>query len=212
MDNKFEEAKKQYENEIARLRALSKQREDYYQKTFTDLETQKENLLAQYNKEMSTFSIGIERLRGAYTALCDMEEGIDPTLVTNGMMQDIEVEEKQEEMPEETEVPTEETNTEISEETKQKAHELVEKAKEAGKVTSYEEFANSELRKETAVTEEVVEEIATPHPAGEAVLSDEENEALNKVIESMKKEQKPEPKVNPAEVPDYLKEEYGVNK
>lgn len=220
----FEETKKKYEDEIARLRAIMEKTQNDYQQAFNQLEGRKEKLLEEYNNKISTLNIGIERLRGAYTALCDMEEGKDPTLVVNGMMKETE-----QENVEQTEEPVVEENVEdteknvpndISEEVKEKAHELVKEAKDKGLVTPYKEFAESELGKETAVkdvkevvTEEKAEELAQLHQGGEAILSDAENEALNKVIEEAKKADKkeePQTTVNPEEVPDYLKEEYGI--
>ena len=70
MDEKsIENVKKQYEDEVNRLRNLLQQTQDYYKKQYDALEQQKQELLAEFNEKSKTLSICIERLRGAYTAL-----------------------------------------------------------------------------------------------------------------------------------------------
>lgn len=208
----FEETKSKYEEEIKRLNVLAQITHDKYQKAYDDLKAQEQNLVKEFNDEIQKITIGIERLRGAYTALCDMQEGKDPTLVVNGMMQDVEVpqEAPAEETPTVEEAiiddsvaigkePVEEVN-EISEEVKEKAKSLVKEAKEKGLVTPYAEFAESELGKETALTEAELE-----------ALSKVTNAEVDKTEENTPKENTPrEQVVNAADVPDYLKDQYGI--
>lgn len=233
MDNKsFEETKKKYEGEIKRLNAIAEATQELYQRQYNDLKSREKTLLDEFNAKMQNITIGIERLRGAYTALTDMEEGKDPTLVVNGMMQDSNT--NTESTQENVESVKEDVNntkpedTKIDKVVKEKAKEAVKKAKEKDLITPYEEFAKSELGKETAVKDvkEVVskEKLAELHQSGEYILSDEESEALKKVIEESKvtdstdentpKENtsnvQPTQNINPEEVPDYLKEQYGM--
>lgn len=243
MDSKsFEETKKKYEDEIIRLNTIAEATQELYQRQYNDLKAQEKALLDEFNTKMQNITVGIERLRGAYTALADMEEGKEPTLVTKGMMQDEAVQEDVSNEADSIEVDNiKEDNVDISKDVKDKAKKLVKKAIEKDLVTPYEEFVKSELGKETAVKDvkEVVSEegLAKLHQSGEVILSDEESEALKKVIEESKiissadeniskKEDTPKkestPKkedtsntqpaqnVNPDDVPDYLKEQYGM--
>lgn len=232
MNENIEKVKSQYDEEVKRLQKLAAATQQKYQNEFNRLKEVEQNLLNEYNAEIQKITIGIERLRGAYTALCDFEEGKAPTLVENGMMKDVEipevvegpVEEKANE-PEPTreEPATEEPTNEISEEVKAKAKEVVKKAKEAGKVTPYEEFAKSDLGKETAVkdvkemiADESKIENAQLHQSGEVILSEEEVEALKAVTEQITTEDNTPnetanaEKVKPEDVPDYLKDQYNL--
>lgn len=234
MDNKsFEETKKKYEDEIRRLDAIAEQTQAIYQRQFEDLKRQEKALLDEFNTKMQNITIGIERLRGAYTALVDIEEGNDPTLVVNGMMKETDVKDSKEQIEEK--VDNKNDNAEIKKDVKiddsikEKAHEAVKQAKEKGLVTPYKEFAESELGKETSIKDvkEVVteERLAELNQPGEYILSDKESEALQKVIEETKIKElekkenstneniskvQPVQNVNPEEVPDYLKEQYGM--
>lgn len=192
----FEETKKEYEEEIYRLQKVAESTQKQYQAEYDKIKEAEQKLLNEYNTEIQRITIGIERLRGAYTALCDMEEGKDPTLVVNGMLKN---ENAQVEASNEDVNTDEETNN-ISEEVKEKAHEAVKQAKEKGLVTPYEEFANSELGKETAIKDD------------QAVLSDAELEAINKQLADNDKTsaKQLEQNVKPDEVPDYLKSQYGL--
>lgn len=217
----FEKTKKQYEDEVLRLKQILDDTRQEYSVNFSELKRQEEELTNRFNEKCTTISIGIERLRGAYTALCDMESGKEPTLVVNGMMKDVEKVQPIEEIIEDEEIRP---SNEIPEEIKDKAHKILEEAKEKGLVTSYEEFAESELGKETAVEniEDVVnkEKLAELHQSEEVVLSDDELEALNELTEEVKNEESTQnnevknevvkSNVNPDDVPDYLKEEYGL--
>lgn len=209
----FEETKLKYEEEIKRLNALAQLTHSKYQKAYSDLKAQEQNLVNEFNDEIQKITIGIERLRGAYTALCDMQEGKDPTLVTNGMLQDVEIPEEAP-APTPTEVPAEETVVddsvaigkepeevnEISDELKNKAKNLVKEAKDKGLVTPYAEFAESEVGKETALTEAELE-----------ALSKVTNAEVDKVKENTANENTSiEQSVKAEDVPDYLKDQYGI--
>lgn len=232
MEN-IEAVKKQYEEEIYRLTSLSKTVQQQYQQAYTELQQQEKALMEEYQQKISDLSIGIERLRGAYTALVDLEEGKDPTLVVNGMMkpEDNNVENRESEnVSEDTELTediTDEKGTNAIDEVKEKAKEAVKKAKEKDLITPYEEFAKSELGKETAVKDvkEVVskERLAELHKSGEYTLSEEEQKAIESITQEIQQENTKEPevkqedskvstesKVDPKDVPDYLKEQYGM--
>lgn len=232
MEN-IEAVKKQYEEEIYRLTSLSKTVQQQYQQAYTELQQQEKALMEEYQQKISDLSIGIERLRGAYTALVDLEEGKDPTLVVNGMMkpEDNNVENRESEnVSEDTELTediTDEKGTNAIDEVKEKAKEAVKKAKEKDLITPYEEFAKSELGKETAVKDvkEVVskERLAELHKSGEYTLSEEEQKAIESITQEIQQENIKEPevkqedskvstesKVDPKDVPDYLKEQYGM--
>lgn len=232
MEN-IEAVKKQYEEEIYRLTSLSKTVQQQYQQAYTELQQQEKALMEEYQQKISDLSIGIERLRGAYTALVDLEEGKDPTLVVNGMMkpEDNNVENQESEnVSEDTELTediTDEKGTNAMNEVKEKAKEAVKKAKEKDLITPYEEFAKSELGKETAVKDvkEVVskERLAELHQSGEYILSEEEQKAIESITQEIQQENTKEPevkqedskvstesKVDPKDVPDYLKEQYGM--
>lgn len=234
MEN-IEAVKKQYEEEIYRLTSLSKTVQQQYQQAYAELQQQEKALMEEYQQKISDLSIGIERLRGAYTALVDLEEGKDPTLVVNGMMkpEDNNVENQEQENEnvsenieqEDSTVDTKDTTT--MEDVKKKAKEVVKKAKEKDLITPYEEFAKSELGKETAVKDvkEVVskERLAELHKSGEYTLSEEEQKAIESITQEIQQENTKEPevkqedskvstesKVDPKDVPDYLKEQYGM--
>lgn len=231
MEN-IEAVKKQYEEEIYRLTSLSKTVQQQYQQAYTELQQQEKALMEEYQQKISDLSIGIERLRGAYTALVDLEEGKDPTLVVNGMMkpEDSNVENQESEnVSEDTELTEDTTNEKginAMDEVKEKAKEAVKKAKEKDLITPYEEFAKSELGKETAVKDvkEVVskERLAELHQSGEYILSEEEQKAIESITQEIQQENTKEPevkqednkvtepKVDPKDVPDYLKEQYGM--
>ncbi|WP_304393302.1 hypothetical protein [uncultured Clostridium sp.] len=232
MEN-IEAVKKQYEEEIYRLTSLSKTVQQQYQQAYTELQQQEKALMEEYQQKISDLSIGIERLRGAYTALVDLEEGKDPTLVVNGMMkpEDNNVENQESEnVLEDTELTediTDEKGTNAIDEVKEKAKEAVKKAKEKDLITPYEEFAKSELGKETAVKDvkEVVskERLVELHKSGEYTLSEEEQKAIESITQEIQQENTKEPevkqedskvstesKVDPKDVPDYLKEQYGM--
>lgn len=212
----FEETKKKYEEEIARLRAVAQSTQELYQRQYDELKNQEKILLDEYNNKISSITIGIERLRGAYTALADMEEGKAPTLVENGLMKDVEITEEVIDNSNEDKAP----ETEISDELKEKAKEAVSKAKEKGLITPYEEFAKSELGKETAVknVDEVISKDVNTNVQDTEILSKEEMEALKKVTSSTDENtpnedtsnSESEKQINPDEVPDYLKEQYGL--
>lgn len=74
MEN-IETVKKQYEEEIYRLTSLSKTVQQQYQQAYAELQQQEKALMEEYQQKISDLSIGIERLRGAYTALVDLEIG-----------------------------------------------------------------------------------------------------------------------------------------
>ena len=211
----IEETKKKYEDEIVRLTALANSYQEFYQQKFRELENQKQAVAEEFNNKMSEVTIGIERLRGAYTALTDISEGKDPTLVVNGMAKD-EVPPTLEEKDIEEDVNIDEDKNNISEEVKEKAHKAVAEAIKRDLVTPYEEFAKSELGKETAIknvdkaVEEKVEEKVES-------LTPEEMKALQEVMKEntvnakSEKEVKTEPTVDPSTIPDYLKEQYEIN-
>ena len=217
MEN-IEELKKQYEEEIYRLNSLSKDVQQQYQKAYTDLQNQEKALMEEYQHKMSDLSIGIERLRGAYTALVDLEEGKDPTLVVNGMMK------PEQNIENQSNVEEDKLEEKISKEVKEKAHKVVSKAKEKGLITPYKEFAESKLGKETAVKDvkEVVSkipepELAEPHKNEGSTLTPDEEKALKEVVKSVQQENTKEPEnkvvesnVKPDDVPDYLKDQYGL--
>ena len=103
-------------------------------------------------------------------------------------------------------------------EIKKKSSKLVKEAKERGLVTPYEEFAKSELGKETAVrdiTEAVSKErLAELHQSGEATLTEDEIKALEKLTQDVKESDDntiSSKAVDPKDVPDYLKEQYGID-
>lgn len=204
----LKETKKKYEDEIARLTSVAQTLEKQYQGKYNEIKKAENDLLNEFNTELQKITIGIERLRGAYTALCDVEDDKEPTLVENGMLKDYEVIDEedseneedvnineQDEETVESELPDEsidnvESEEEKLDELKHKADKLVKEAKESGKVTSYEDFSKSELAKETA-------------------LSEEEIEALKAVTENESKPvEKPVKEVNMDDVPDYLKDQY----
>lgn len=213
----IEETKKKYEDEIVRLTALANSYQEFYQQKFRELENQKQAVAEEFNNKMSEVTIGIERLRGAYTALTDISEGKDPTLVVNGMAKD-EVPPTLEEKDIEEDVNTDEDKNNISEEVKEKAHKAVAKAIKRDLVTPYEEFAKSELGKETAIknVDKVVEEKEKVEEKVES-LTPEEMKALQEVMKEntvnakSEKEVKTEPTVDPSTIPDYLKEQYEIN-
>ena len=216
----IEETKKKYEDEIVRLTALANSYQEFYQQKFRELENQKQAVAEEFNNKMSEVTIGIERLRGAYTALTDISEGKDPTLVVNGMAKD-EVPPTLEEKDIEEDVNTDEDKNNISEEVKEKAHKAVAEAIKRDLVTPYEEFAKSELGKETAIknVDKVVEEKVVEEKVEEKVesLTPEEMKALQEVMKEntvnakSEKEVKTEPTVDPSTIPDYLKEQYEIN-
>lgn len=212
----FEETKAKYEAEIKRLSVEAQDYQKRCQEAYNNLEQQKKELVETFNAEIQKYTIGIERLRGAYTALCDMQDGKDPTLVVNGMAQEAEmpVENPVEEVTaEETSVAEEpvddsvaigkepvEDKVEVSQEIKEKAKKAVKEAKERNLVTPYEEFANSELGKETALTEAELE-----------ALNKVTNMAADKTEENTPNENTPkEQSVKAEDVPDYLKDQYGL--
>lgn len=227
----IEEIKKSYADEIHRLAELEQKINAQYKSEYEFLKSQEDKLLNEYNTQMQKISIGIERLRGAYTAIVDFEEGKAPTLVENGMLKDFKVEDGETE-PETNDVigvdesavaesvvkqvsenkeqePTEElaqlhknTGSEISKELQEKAHELVKEAKEKGKITKYEDFAETDLGKETALTPDEVKAL-------ESVMN---NKKDSRPDEADIKETETTNKVKEEDVPDYLKEEYGLNK
>lgn len=238
MEN-IEELKKQYEEEIYRLTSLTNATQQQYQQAYNDLKQQEKDLLEEYQQKISDLSIGIERLRGAYTALTDLGDGKDPSLVVNGMMKpedtinentEIDEDKEQEDVKQESTENKEKTKKEdktdkdVNSMSKvaEKAKEAVKKAKEKDLITPYEEFANSELGKETAVknvTDVVSKEaVAKLHQSGEAILSDEELKALESIVPKKQQEDTKEPdskaqsnsRVDPKDVPDYLKEQYGM--
>lgn len=229
----IEEIKKSYADEIHRLAGLEQQMSEQYKSEYESLKSQETKLLNEYNTQMQKIGIGIERLRGAYTALVDFEEGKVPSLVENGMLKDVKIEDnkvetniennKEELVKEQSKESKEpepqlakphkntgsEVSSEISKELQEKAHELVKEAKEKGKVTKYEDFAKSDLGKETALTPDEVEALKS--------VVDSENEIkpteieLTKPVETESKEQESK-QVKEEDVPDYLKEEYGFDK
>lgn len=218
----IEETKKKYEDEINRLRDVAEATQELYQRQFNEIKNQEKILVDEYNTKIQEITIGIERLRGAYTAIVDMEEGKDPTLVTNGMLSDSKIDNTETEPVEDSTV---EDKTGISEEVKQKAHKAVSKAMEKDLVTPYKEFAESELGKETAVKDvkkivsKVPEpELAKPHKNDGSTLTPDEAEALKSVINGVEDvstkstnfEGNIEKEVDPKDIPDYLKEEYNA--
>ena len=90
----IEEIKKSYADEIHRLTQLEQKINAHYKNEYESLKSQENKLLDEYNTQMQKISIGIERLRGAYTALVDFEEGKVPTLVENGMLKDVKFEDE----------------------------------------------------------------------------------------------------------------------
>lgn len=242
----FEETKKKYEDEIHRLSSIAEATQELYQRQYDDLKRREKVLLDEFNAKIQNITLNIERLRGAYTAIADMENGIAPTLVDNGIMKDTVVDtevvdDKQENVTDEkaqdsneTEIVPEQvenkssSNTNISKEIKDKADKLVKEAKDKGLVTPYNEFAESELGKETAVKNvtDVVDKgkVAELHQAGEVILSDEELKALENFTkeymeqdekdlskeQTNKKDQPKKKEVNPDDVPDYLKDQYNI--
>lgn len=227
----IEEIKKSYADEIHRLAELEQKINAQYKSEYEFLKSQEDKLLNEYNTQMQKISIGIERLRGAYTAIVDFEEGKAPTLVENGMLKDFKVEDGETE-PETNDVigvdesavtesvvkqvsenkeqePIEElaqlhknTGSWMSKELQEKAHELVKEAKEEGKITKYEDFAETDLGKETALTPDEVKAL-------ESVMNSKED---SRPDEADIKETETTNKVKEEDVPDYLKEEYGLNK
>lgn len=203
----IEEMKQKYEKEIERLNTEAQVYQKKCQEAFDSLETQKKQLVTTFNEEMQRITIGIERLRGAYTALCDMQENKEPTLISNGMevteAPQVENNTPVEEISNHEEVADDsaavgvepQVENKISDEVKSKAKDLVSKAKKEGKVTKYDDFVKTDLAKETS-------------------LSDEELEALSKITaENTTAETTPietTSNVNEEEVPDYLKEQYGL--
>lgn len=196
---KLEEVKQKYEEEIKRLSDDAQVYQARCQEIYNALESKKKELVDTFNEEMQRITIGIERLRGAYTALCDVEEEKEPTLVTNRMevsevprveIPEIPVNNTQPEA-DDSAVIGQEPKNEISEEVKEKAREVVAKAKEAGHVTKYEDFVETDLAKETS-------------------LSAEEIEALNKITAENTNTVANTQQVKAEEVPDYLKEQYGL--
>lgn len=227
----IEEIKKSYADEIHRLAELEQKINAQYKSEYEFLKSQEDKLLNEYNTQMQKISIGIERLRGAYTAIVDFEEGKAPTLVENGMLKDFKVEDgetepetndvigvdesavaesvvkqvsenKEQEPTEELAQPHKNTGSEISKELQEKAHELVKEAKENGKITKYEDFAETDLGKETALTPDEVKAL-------ESVMNNKED---SRPDEADIKETETTNKVKEEDVPDYLKEEYGLNK
>ena len=203
----IEEMKQKYEEEIERLNTEAQVYQKKCQEAFDSLETQKKQLVTTFNEEMQRITIGIERLRGAYTALCDMQENKEPTLISNGMevkeAPQVENNTPVEEISNHEEVADDsaavgvepQVEKKISDEVKSQAKDLVSKAKKEGKVTKYDDFVKTDLAKETS-------------------LSDEELEALSKITaENTTTETTPidtTSNVNEKEVPDYLKEQYGL--
>lgn len=212
----IEETKKKYEDEIVRLTALANSYQEFYQQKFRELENQKQAVAEEFNNKMSEVTIGIERLRGAYTALTDISEGKDPTLVVNGMAKN-EVPLTSEEKDIEEDVNTDEDKNNIPEEVKEKAHKAVAEAIKRDLITPYEEFAKSELGKETAIknVDKAVEDKAVEEKVES--LTPEEMKALQEVMKEntvnakSEKEVKTEPTVDPSTIPDYLKEQYEIN-
>ena len=227
----IEEIKKSYADEIHRLAELEQKINAQYKSEYEFLKSQEDKLLNEYNTQMQKISIGIERLRGAYTAIVDFEEGKAPTLVENGMLKDFKVEDgetepetndvigvdesavaesvvkqvsenKEQEQTEEIAQLHKNTGSEISKELQEKAHELVKEAKEKGKITKYEDFAETDLGKETALTPDEVKAL-------ESVMNNKED---SRPDEADIKETETTNKVKEEDVPDYLKEEYGLNK
>lgn len=224
----IEETKKKYEDEIHRLSKLGQQMEVQYRNEYEALKSQENKLLDEYSTQMQRINIGIERLRGAYTALVDLEEGKVPSLVENGMLKDVEIEDTDvtdnaentdgelvEEQSVESKEPSEQlaqlhknyepaqqkASEKVSEELKEVAHELVKEAKEKGKVTKYEDFAKTDLAKETALTPEEVEALKSVTENLDTEVKETPKEIQQTETES---------KVNEADVPDYLKGEYGI--
>lgn len=226
----IEEIKKSYADEIHRLAELEQKMSAQYKSEYELLKSQEDKLLDEYNTQMQKISIGIERLRGAYTAIVDFEEGKAPTLVENGMLKDVEIKDNEIE-PESDDISVDEstveestvkqasenekqeqteeiaqlhknTGSEMSKELQEKAHELVKEAKEKGKITKYEDFAETDLGKETALTPDEVKAL-------ESVMNSKED---SRPDEADIKEAESTNKVKEEEVPDYLKEEYGLNK
>ena len=216
----IEEIKKSYADEIHRLTQLEQKINAHYKNEYESLKSQENKLLDEYNTQMQKISIGIERLRGAYTALVDFEEGKVPTLVENGMLKDVKFEDEivnegESNTTESVEKLTSENNNQestdeiarlhtcqysenkITEELKELAHEIVKDAKEKGKVTKYDDFTKTDLAKETSLTPDEVEAL-------KSVMGNKE-EPENQEIETSNN-------VKEEDVPDYLKEEYGLDK
>ena len=207
MDNKsIEETKKKYEEEVKRLTKLAESTQRFYQQKFDQLTNDRNLLVEEFNHKISEITIGIERVKGAYTALVDIENNSEPSLVVNGMMKDVGVEEdNQKDAGEDIEEDVKDTDKEdvntdgdksdISEEVKNKAKEAVAKAIEKDLVTPYKEFAESDLGKETSITPEEMEK-----------LQEIVKESESKSNEPLKEDKD----VDPSTVPDYLKEQYGI--
>lgn len=199
---KIEEVKQKYEEEIRRLSEDAQAYQAKCQEIYNVLESKKKELVDTFNEEMQRVTIGIERLRGAYTALCDMEEEKEPTLVTNKMevsespqveIPEIPVNNTQPEVVDDSAVIGKEPENEISDEVKEKAKEVVAKAKEAGHVTKYEDFVETDLAKETSLSAEEIEALSK-------IAAEDTNSTASANTQQVKAE----------EVPDYLKEQYGL--
>lgn len=158
--------------------------------------------LAEATKRVETLSKEIEQVRGAYTSLYSLCKKYEEAA---GIKPEVK--------------PTEEEKQAIRE----KAHNLVEKAKKEGKITKYEDFAKSNLGKETAVedikdavnveslpqeTKQQIEELK-PKASETTKLTPEQIAKVSQTLNEAKPDEvKTVNKVKEEDIPDYLKEEY----
>lgn len=160
-----------------------------------------QELYAAQNK-VDALTQEINQIRGAYTSLYKLCETFKPK------------------------DSVEELTDNKKEEIREKAKYLVQKAKEKGKITKYEDFANSELGKETAVKDisEVannIDQIDTDKtneqkevkPSDTTKLTPEQIAKVSQTLNETKSEVKPSAvkslnSVKESDIPDYLKDEY----
>lgn len=160
-----------------------------------------QELYAAQNK-VDALTQEINQIRGAYTSLYKLCETFKPKDSEESMTED------------------------KKEEIRDKARALVNKAKQLGKITKYEDFADSELGKETAVKDisEVVSNIdqidtdktneqKETKSNNTTKLTPEQIAKVSQTLNETKSEVKPATvkslnSVKESDIPDYLKDEY----